>query len=149
MKITLKIDSSATAELDFPDLQILFGLIDDKPQYAEIFSILARHPSSEIRGQMAQKTALPVASLKILARDPSIEVVQAVARNERALRRFRMPLLREMIERDVSVAAEIASCINQVNEEIRLEILQILIIHDDPAVSDPAASAFSMLIGKE
>ncbi len=139
MKITMSIDSQETIVLNLSDTANVAGWLDDCVVYASFFSKLAEHPSSEVRGAVAFKTFLPQTTLRQLARDSSIDVVKNIACNESAMSQFKLPLIQEMIERDVSVATNIADSLHQVNEEIRDEVIQALLQHDDPKVVEMAS----------
>jgi hypothetical protein len=138
MKITLSIDSKETIELNFEDAAVIVGQLADDEKYASFYSALVEHPSSEVRSTIAYKTCLPQTSLRKLAQDSSFEVVKNVASNETALAKFRLPLLRELIDYDVSIAIVMAYSLYAVNEEIRGEVADYLLLHDDPKVLEIA-----------
>lgn len=138
MKITLSIDSKETIELSLSDTSNFLNWLDDNEKYAAFFSLLAEHPSSELRCIAANTSYLSLKVLKNLARDSSVVVVSAVARNKAALKQFKMPLIQEMIARDVSVAMAIAECLRYFHEEISEEVVQILLQHHDPKVIETA-----------
>lgn len=138
MKITLSIDSKETIELSLSYSARIVSMLNDDEQYASFFSALTQHPSSEVRQQIAYKSYSPLKTLRHLAQDSSIGVVATVACNDTALASFKLSIFREMIERDVSVAINIAENLHVVNEEIRSEVMDILLQHDDPLVAQIA-----------
>ena len=140
MKITLSVDSKESIEIGHSDLADFISWLEDNTRHAIFFSRLAGHPVSEVRSAVADKTELPIESLEQLARDPSIEVVRRVANNERALRLFELPLIQEMINRDVSVAADIANNLYVVREDVREGIIQTLLQYSDPKVVETTQS---------
>lgn len=140
MKITLSIDSKETIELSISDSANIVGWIDDEAKYASFFSLLAEHPSSEVRCVAARKEFLPLKVLKQLARDSSIEVVRTVASNEAALKNFKVSLIQEMIARDVSVAMAVADSLIFVGEDLHEDVIQTLLQHTDPKVVETAES---------
>lgn len=139
MKITLSIDSKETIVLSLADTENIVGWLDDGADYVPFFTRLAEHPCSEVRSAVALRTFLSRETLKQLARDPSIDVVKNIACNDSALAQFRLPLILEMIERDVSVAANIADFLDRVNEEIREEVIHSLLQHNDPKIVEMAS----------
>ncbi len=143
MKITLSINSKETIELSLSETADVVGWIGDEAKYAPFFSLLAEHPSSEVRCVAARKEFLPLKVLKQLARDSSIEVVRTVASNETALKKFKVSLIQEMIARDVSVATAVADSLTFVGEELHEEVIQALLQHDDPKVAEMAESFVS------
>lgn len=138
MKITLSIDSKETIEIGHSDLAHIVNWLDDDTRHADFFSRLAEHPASEVRSAVAIKSFLPFEALEQLARDASIEVVRQVANNERALEMFDISLIQDMINRDVSVASEMAENLSMVREYIREELAYALSKHTDPKVVDAA-----------
>lgn len=140
MKITLSVDAKDSIEIGHSELAAILGWLDDDMRYAFFFARLAGHPVSEVRGAVADKTNLPIEALEQLARDASIEVVRRVASNDRALKLFALPLLQEMIHRDVCVAADIADNLYIVGEDVREGVIQTLLQHADPKVVEAAKS---------
>ncbi|MEQ1533775.1 MAG: hypothetical protein HOO97_11780 [Sideroxydans sp.] len=134
MKITLSIDSKETIELNLADAANIVGWLDDDEKYATFFSLLAEHPTSEVRCVAANKRCVPLKVLKKLARDSSIEVVRTVAANEGAMQQFKVSLIQEMIARDVSVATTIADSLCFFDEALHEDVIQMLLQHDDPKV---------------
>jgi HEAT repeat protein len=137
MKITLSIDSKETIELGFSDVANFAGWLEDE-NYASFFSLLAKHPSSEVRCTAAYKSFLPLKTLRKLAIDPSIEVVRVVASNKMALKNFSASLIKKMIDRDVSVAAIIADNLHSLRDDAQVDIIVTLAKHSDPKVADVA-----------
>jgi hypothetical protein len=140
MKITLSIDSKETIELNLSDAANTVSWLDNDAKYASFFSLLAEHPSSEVRCVAANKSFVPLKVLKQLARDSSIEVVRTVASNETALKKFKVSLIKEMIARDVSVATAVADSLYFVGEELHEDVIQTLLQHDDPKVVETTAN---------
>jgi hypothetical protein len=140
MKITLSVDSKESIEIGHSDLADILSWLEDNTRHAFFFARLAGHPVSEVRSAVAGKTELPIETLEQLARDASIEVVRRVANNERALRLFELPLIQEMIHRDVCVAADIADNLQVVREDVREAVIQTLLHHADPRVAEAAES---------
>jgi hypothetical protein len=140
MKITLSIDSKETIELSLSDAANIVGWIDDDAKYASFFSLLAEHPSSEVRCVAANKSCVPLKVLKQLAHDSSIEVVRTVASNETALKKFKVSLIQEMIARDVSVAMAVADSLYFFGEALHEDVIQTLLQHDDPKVVETTES---------
>lgn len=140
MKITLSIDSKESIEIGHSDLADILNWLEDNTRHSFFFARLAGHPASEVRSAVADKTELPIETLEQLARDASIEVVRRVANNERALRVFELPLIQEMIHRDVCVAADIANNLHVVRGDVREETIQTLLQHADPRVVETAES---------
>ena len=138
MKITLSIDSGKSLDIGRADLETILMCLDDNKRHALFFAPLFDHPASEIRSQIAAMSFLPLDELECLSRDPSIEVVRQVAANNRALKYFKAPLILEMINRDVSVAANIADNLNDIRESAREEVIEVLLQHTDPRVVETA-----------
>ncbi len=136
MKITLSIDSKETIELNLSDAANIVGWLNDEVKYAAFFSVLASHPSSEVRCVAANKSSVPLKVLKQLARDSSIEVVRTVAANEGAMQQFKASLIQEMIARDVSVATTIADSLCFFDEALHEDVIQTLLSHHDPKVAE-------------
>ena len=134
MKITLSIDSKEPIELSLSDAANIVGWLDDDEKYASFFSLLAAHPSSEVRCVVANKRCVSLKVLKLLARDSSIEVVRTVAANEGAMQQFKVSLIQEMIALDVSVAMTIADYMSFYSPPLPDEVIQTLLQHDDPKV---------------
>lgn len=139
MKITLSIDSKETITINHSEAANIVNWIVDCEQNATFFSILAKHASSEVRCMVANKSNIPLKVMEKLARDSSIEVVRILASNETALRKLKLPLFKEMINRDVSVATTIADNLYIFGIEhldIREELMLELFGHPDPNVVD-------------
>ena len=134
MKITLSIDSKEYLEIDNSQLENIVLWLDDDNRYASFYAQLALHPSSDVRIEVANKESTPSEAIELLARDSSIEVVRCVANNDRALQRFDVSLIKEMINRDVSVAADIANNLSMVPENDLGELIEMLLQHADPKV---------------
>lgn len=135
MKITLSIDSKHSMEVPDSELADFLGFFaGDNPSGTNFYSELAKHPSSRMRAEVAGKTCLPVAVLKKLAVDPSIEVVQRIARNETALQAFDAELFKAMIRRDVSVALEVVHGLDSMKPSVRKAVKAVLMEHQDPSV---------------
>lgn len=139
MKITLSIDSAKSIEIGHYDLASIIRTLDDEPRHSGFFSALAFHPASKVRCAVAFKSCLPAELLEKLARDVSIEVVREVASNETALNLFDQPLLQAMIDRDVSVASDLADNLFMVCEEKLDGLIHSLMQHPDPLVAEMAA----------
>lgn len=140
MKITLSIDAKEFIEINHTDLATVIGWLDDDARYALFLSRLVNHPASEVRSAVAGKTTLPIEALETLVNDASIEVVRQIANNERALGLFELSAIQEMIRRDVSVAADIADNLHMVREDVRESVIQALLQHTDPKVTETAES---------
>lgn len=134
MKVTLSIDSKEAINLNLANAVDAVCMLDDVERHASIFSRFAEHPCYDVRIAVANNACLPYKTLRLLARDPSIDVVCAIANNKSALKKFNVSLFEEMIARDVSVAAALAGNLGRVDEEIREELMDILDTHDDPKV---------------
>jgi hypothetical protein len=141
MKITLSIDSkdaSDSIEISHADLAMIVSCSKDDLRHAIFYSRLFDHPASEVRFEVAGMSNMPTDTLELMARDTSIEVVRQVANNKRALRMFKVSLLQEMINRDVSVAADIADNLSRVHEDARTDVIQVLLQHTDPKIVETA-----------
>jgi len=135
MKVTLSIDSKQSTEINPSDLATIIGDLPDDLTHAILFAGLCDHPSSEVRCAVAGLSCMSSDVLESMARDPSIEVVRQVASNRFALEMFKAPLILEMINRDVSLALEIAESLALIPvDQIREKIIQTLLLHTDPRV---------------
>ena len=139
MKITLSVDSKESIEIGHSDLASIVRVLDDEPRYSGFFSALASHPASQVRCAVAFKSCLPIELLKKLAHDESIEVVREVASNETALNLFDKSQIQAMIDRDVSVASDLADNLFMVCEEKLDGLIHSLLKHPDPRVAETAA----------
>ena len=108
MKITLSINSEHSIEVANSELAYFLFFSNDNPSRADFYNELASHPASQIRAEVASKTCLPVTTLEKLANDHSIEVVKKVACNETALKLFKAETLKSMLDRDASIAFDLA-----------------------------------------
>ena len=99
---------------------------------------LAQHPASEVRSAIAGKESLPLNVLVAFVDDASIEVVRQLANNRLALKLFELPLLQKMINRDVSVADDIADNLHRVSKLVRVGVIQALLQYTDPKVVEKA-----------
>ena len=138
MKILLTIDSKCSVEIHHSDVAGITSWLADEERNAAFFSRLSKHPASEVRASVASMNSMPLTRLRRLACDQSIEVVRQVANNDQALETFDISLIKEMIERDVSVAADIADNLSLVHEQIQDEVIDLLMSHDDPRVYEAA-----------
>lgn len=143
MQITLSIDSEETIELTLSDAANIVGWIDDEAKYAAFFTLLAEHPSSDMRCVVAGKSCVPLGVLKRLARDSSIEVVRTVAGNERAMENLDVSLIQDMIARDVSVATTLAESLSFFDGALHEDVIQTLLQHHDPKVVETVESFVS------
>lgn len=134
MKITLTVDSNITVEIKHSDLANVVSWLDDDVCYGFIFSRLVNHAASEIRSEVARKTTVPIEVLEKLVSDVSIEVVRQVANNDRALQLLGLTQFELMINRDVSVAVDIAENLSIMREDVREDVIKILMKHADPMV---------------
>ena len=135
MKITLSVDSKESIEIGHSDLASIVRVLDDEPRYSGFFSALVSHPASQVRCAVAFKSCLPIELLKKLAHDESIEV----ASNETALNLFDKSQIQAMIDRDVSVASDLADNLFMVCEEKLDGLIHSLLKHPDPRVAETAA----------
>jgi len=134
MKISLSINSEKYIDLAFDVTAAIVNQLDDNEQNIPVYSTLAEHSSSEVRSAIAYKSCLPRKIFKRLAEDSSIEVVKVIATNITALEMFDLHLIRNMIDRDVSIAITIANSLYAMNEEVRGEVIDYLMLHNDPQV---------------
>lgn len=134
MNITLSIDSKESVEIKHSDLANVVGWLDDDVCYGFIFSKLVKHAESAIRSEVARKTTVPIEVLEQLVSDVSIEVVRQLANNDRALQLLELAQFELMITRDVSVAADIAENLSMMREDVRDDVIKLLIKHTDPMV---------------
>ncbi|MDP2762036.1 MAG: hypothetical protein Q8O64_16845 [Sideroxyarcus sp.] len=139
MKITLSIDSKESIEIERYVLARFIDFMDDDAPLSKFFSVLASHPASEVRCAVASKSCLPIDLLEKMAHDESVEVVQEVACNETALNCFDQHQLQAMIDRDVSVASQLADNLFLVNLDKRDDLIYLLNKHPDPQVVDTVA----------
>lgn len=138
MKVTLSIDSKKSIEIGHIDLAMIIICLNNDKRHGKFFSRLFNHPASEVRSEVATRSFLPLAELECLSRDTSIDVVQNVANNKRALKYFEAPLILKMISRDVSVATAIAYNLDKIRESARDEVIEALLEHTDPTVIEIA-----------
>lgn len=138
MNITISINSTETVEINYETAATIAAELADEEENAAFLSMLAKHPNSDVRCVVAYKTCLMRGVLRKLAQDSSIEVVKSVANNDLALATFDLALIRGMIDRDVSVALTIVYSLHSVVEDIRGEVIDYLLLHDDPKVKDLA-----------
>lgn len=139
MKITLSVDSAESVVIGHASLASIVFSLEDELCNLGFFSALVSHPASEVRSAVAGKSCLPIEMLWKLARDSSIDVVKAVASNETALNMFKQPQFQAMIDRDVSVASELANSLWMVSEDNLNGLIHSLLKHPDPLVVDTAA----------
>jgi len=140
MRITLSVDGMESMEIGYSDLATIVSCFNDDSSHAGLFASLYVHPASEVRSAVAIMTSMPIDTLVHLANDSSIEVVRQVANNNHALKWFTVPLIQEMIKRDVSVAGDIAENLAWVGENAREEIISTLLQNSDPKVVEAAQS---------
>lgn len=137
MKFILSVDQKASMELSYTEVADFLSFFNDNRESATFYEALAEHPSSQIRAEVAAKTCLSIETLEKLAMDKSIEVVQRVASNKRAMSEFDDELLVKMIERDVSIALEIARYqLIHIQPFVQEIIADILTAHEDPLVRE-------------
>lgn len=136
MVITISINSTEMVEINYEVAATIAAELADEPENSPFLSKLATHPYSEVRCAVACKTCLPDGVLRTLAQDSSVDVVKAVVNNEHALAAFDLTLIRGMIDRDVSVALSIAYSLCDIANEIRGDVIDYLLRHDDPKVVD-------------
>lgn len=134
MKVKLSIDSGLSIEISHSNLAMLIGCLPDDLPHAILFSKLCDHPSSEVRGAVASMEFMLSNVLEVLARDSSVEVVRRVANNKRAFKVLKNSLILEMINRDVNIALDIAYTLSWLQAEACTEIVQALLLHNDPQV---------------
>lgn len=138
MNITISINSTEMIEINYKAAATIAAELADEEVNAAFLSKLATHPNSDVRCAVAYKTCLPHGVFRHLAQDSSIDVVKSVANNDLALASFDLALIRGMVDRDVSVALTIAYSLYLVDETIRGEVVDYLLLHDDPKVKDVA-----------
>lgn len=147
MNIALSMaDSNESIEIKHSDLESVVSRLDDDVCYGFIFSRLVTHAASEIRSVVARKATVPIEILEQLVSDVSIEVVRQLANNYSALQLLELSQFELMINRDVSVAAEIAENLFMMREDVRDDVIQILINHTDPMVVQTVESYLNDLI---
>lgn len=134
MSIILSIDSKESVEIKQSDLANVISWLDDDVCYAFLYSSLVGHAASEVRSEIARKTTIPVEVLEQLVSDVSIEVVRQVANNDRALQVLKLAQFEVIINRDVSVAADITENLSMIREDVREDVINILLKHTDPMV---------------
>jgi len=152
MNVTLSIDSTDSMEsikVSHSELATIVGWLNDDFHHARFFSRLIDHPASEVRSALACMSSSSVETLENLARDASIEVVRQVASRKRALKAFKFTLIEEMINRDVSVASEIADNLSNIPEGMCKKVIEVLLQHSDPKVVETTESYVERSKGDE
>ena len=135
MKINITVNGKYHLELSDSDFMDIVSFLSNRPNDAAFYDVLSNHPASRVRAVVASKSFLPLSTYHKLADDPCLEVVQYLASNSAALRQFDTSTVRKLIDRDVSIAVEMAfTHINELQPSIRTSTKKYLKSHPDPAV---------------
>lgn len=139
MKVTMTIHSNDSVpdnsiEIGYSDLATIISLLPSDKRSATFCSLLRSHPASDVRRAVANLSHMDKNTLKYLAHDNSIEVIRSVTSNSCALKKIKSSLLLKMINRDVSVALNIALHLRSIPKKTRHKIIQAMMLHTDPVV---------------
>jgi hypothetical protein len=131
-------------DLNFYELQEYASSLEDVQSNNDIFKILAKHPSQDVRERIACKDNLNEEVCKIIEAEKSVYVLRSFVRTDGCKKYATQKYLINWISLDVEIASTIANYVeNYENFEIE-DAVKILMNHKDPAVLAELASNSSL-----
>ncbi len=134
----------ATQNFNFCQIRDYVNSLDDSQSNNDIFKILAKHPSQEVRQQVASKDSLNMDVAQIFESEKSLNVIRSFVRSDSCKKYSSNELLVKWIALDVEVACSVASRLESYENADIDEILKILIKHSDPSVLNEIAENSSI-----
>ncbi len=120
--------------LGYELVEIIASSLPDAEGCVEIFSALAKHPSSTVRASIACKDRLDDITVQLLISDHSIEVLRRVVDSESAKKELTTDQLLSYIEKDVELAKSIADNLSDFDLADIGTLARSLASHSDPSV---------------
>lgn len=132
--VTREDGTTIEASLGYSVVRSIAQTVDDHPSQMMLIDVLARHPSSSVRQEVASRDCLSEERIAALADDPDIEVRRAVRRSAAFCRWATTERLLEMSAGDVDFALQVA-CDVQCFDAAEIDRLaEGLAQHSDPQV---------------
>jgi hypothetical protein len=107
--------------------------IADEPEYITLFAAFSRHPSYEVRCNVASMTHLDPETVRFLSKDSCEEVVCSLMHSKAAQKYLLCNELLELAKRSPKIAETIANNFGDY-EEADDELREFLFTHPDPKV---------------
>jgi hypothetical protein len=141
MKATLIIEGKKklSIELGYDDLSSIVSSLPDSPDFEEVFSVLAAHPSVAVRESIAGKDKINEETVNLLASDSDAAVIRALVRSDAARDTLLTEKLIEMVKRDVDTAESIAGYVESYSNAEVDDLAEVLGQHSDPRVRNALA----------
>ena len=123
--------------IDVPDSMLNSMISDlhiDSEEGKNILEILAHHPSSQVRESVAYKDELTEETVKILAADPSTEVLSNLLSSDSAKEFLSTEEVLAIVQRDPSLARQVADSLDQFEQADQGKLADVCMKHPDPSV---------------
>jgi hypothetical protein len=134
-QLTLNQDEkSVTIPLGAEAISQLINQLPDTETMGEVFTILAQHPSAELRSSLARKDHLPDEAVRILAKDSSRNVLNSLLSSAAARNTLTSEELLAMCRLDPEIAGNVACNIESFSSLENDEVLNFIEKHPDPDV---------------
>lgn len=127
-------EKNVTINLGTEAIGQLIYRLPDNDSMSEVFSILAAHPSTELRSGLAGKDHLPEGAVRILAKDRSRNVLNTLLGSAAARNSLTSEELLAMCQLDPEIAANVAGNIEGFAALENDDVLNFLEKHPDPDV---------------
>lgn len=129
-------------ELGSECVEGLANNFEDISENRELFGLLAKSSSSEVRKAIARKDNLNEASLELLAQDPSIEVWRYLCTQTVFQKWASTEMLLKYIDGDIECASRIAQNIREFINADEKKIEGTVSAHSDPIVRKSFADGY-------
>jgi hypothetical protein len=142
VKVSLTVGKQ-NVDLSADTVESVVGSLQDSEENQNLFAVLAEHPASGVRGQVAYKDNLSADTVMLLAKDPSPEVRRSVLRSSAGRSHLTEDVLRVLATTDVECAETIAGNVDGYNIDSE-SLAEMLAEHSDPRVRRAAAGCSGM-----
>lgn len=141
VKVTCTIfdEEQISFELGYDEVAYIISAFDDSDENITKLAVLANHSCSAVREAVAYRDNISEDTVKRLASDPVVSVLQALLSSRKAREILSTEQLLEMILKDVSLAEFIASNIEHFDNASSDKISQALALHPDAKVRSAVA----------
>lgn len=133
----------ARQALSYETMSSIVSSIPDNEANEAFFSIMAHHPSVQVRENVAYKDNISEETVQLLAKDKSVAVLRNIVRNSKFKESATLEQLLAFLEIDVDVAQSIAGNISDYSEADSNKLAQAVANHPDPSVAYYLADSYS------
>ncbi len=129
--------------ISYESLSTLIGSMPDESELSKFYELVATHPSSSVRENIAYKDNLNLETIQMLAEDKSINVLRNLVRSQS----FRENATEEMLERMMKIDPELAQSIAGYIDSYEMcntsKIIDLLLEISDPCIAGALANNYN------